>query len=122
MKKMNNSKIELFPSAVIVYNFTAELEAKLSQSLSAHPGEPVLFLSTVYNPEVFSQAENHNRTFVFSRKFINPAEVFPEYPAQWLSEGDFIPQLPGNLRVTATDRGFTVRTIPPDPPHISAFI
>lgn len=118
----SGGKLVEVPSSIIVYNFAPGDEAVLSQALSANPGIPVLFLIKVYYKEVFSQADTHNRTFVMAAKFVNRDEVNPNYPAMWLEEGDFMPEVPGHLQVTATDRGFQVDTIPPDPEKMLMFI
>lgn len=110
----------VFPSGLVVFNFNDDVDGRLSQVVSSNPGMPVVFLSTEFHPEVFSQAEGRNRTFVLASKFIDHDAVDPEYPAQWLGEGDVIPNLPGNVSVTATDRGFRVDTLQPDP-HFTAY-
>lgn len=112
----------IFPSGLVVFNFADDDDGRLSQVVSSHPGMPVVFLSTEFHPEVFSQAEGRNRTFVLASKFIEHDSVDPEYPAQWLSEGDTIPNLPGNVSVTATDRGFRVDTLQPDPQRTAYFL
>lgn len=121
IKLPGGGSIKLFPSGIVVYNFASDDDGRLSQTLSAHPGMPVVFLSTEFNRNVFSQAENRNRAFIFSRQAVDPATVDPVYPAQWVSDGDFIPALPGNLCVTATLTGFKVDTVPPDPPRTATF-
>lgn len=112
----------VFPSAILVFNFDNDDDARLSQILSAHPGMPVVFLGTKFNREVFSQAEGRNRTFVFATKFVNRDEVDPVYPAMWLSDGDILPDLPGNVSVTGTDRGFRVDTLAPDAERTAMFV
>lgn len=112
----------IFPSAILVFNFDGDDEGKLSQIVSAHPGMPVIFLATKFHREVFSQAEGRNRSFIFATKYVNRDDVDPVYPAQWLSEGDVLPALPGNVSVTATDRGFRVDTIDPDPARTALFV
>lgn len=115
-------RVALFPSSIVVFNFNDDDDGKLSQVVSSHPGVPVLFISTVFHPSVFSQAEGRNRTFVFASKFVDREQVDPEYPAMWLAEGDFIPELPGNISLEATDRGFRVDTVPPDSKYESYFL
>ncbi len=44
-----------------------------------------------------------------------PSTVDPTFPAQWVSDGDILPGLPGNLTLTATDGGFRVTSLSPDP-------
>lgn len=102
------SRTELFGSAIIVFNFDGDEDGTLARLVSAHPGLPVIFLSTRFNRDVFSQAEGRNRLFIFSTAAIDPATVDPTYPAQWLSPGDLLPALPGNLTVAATPAGFTL--------------
>lgn len=122
---MENSLIKLhgdgvakiFPDGIVVYNFDDDDDGKLSQIISSNPGKPVVFLSTKFNRNVFSQAEGHNRAFIFLRDAIDPAGVDPEYPAQWVSDGDCLPGLPGNLNVTATAGGFLVETLSPSTPQ-----
>ncbi len=109
-------RVVVFPSALVVFNFNGDDEGRLSQAVSANPGMPVLFISTAFCHKVFSQAEGRNRTFVFASKFVDRNDVDETYPASWLSEGNFIPELPGNLSVMATNRGFRVDALPPDPP------
>lgn len=105
----------VFPSGVVVFNFENDDEGKLSQLLSAAPIKPVTFLATRFTPQVFSQAETRNRTFIFSEKFIDRNGVSAEYPVQWLAEGNLIPMVPGNFQITATSTGFEVETVDPDP-------
>ena len=112
----DGGKIKIFPSAIVVFNITTEDEGQHSRILSANPGMPVLFLATKFNRNVFSQAEGHVRTFIFADGPVNPASVDPEYPAQWISAGDYLPGLPGNLSVSATgDGGFRITSLSPDP-------
>lgn len=126
---MENSRIKLhgdgvariFPGGIVVFNFDNDDDGTLSQILSSKPGMPVVFLSTEFNRNVFSQAESRNRAFIFSRDAIDPASVDPEYPVQWVSDGDYLPGLPGNLSVTATADGFRVQTLSPDPPQSATF-
>lgn len=113
--------IKLFPSGIVVYNYADADNGRLSQVMSANPGMPVIFLSTKFNRKVFSQAEGRNRAFIFLRGAVDPESVDPVYPAQWLSAGDMLPGLPGNLSVTATDGGFRVRTTAPDPARTGYF-
>lgn len=122
IKLDGGGKAAMFPGGLIVFNFSADDTGKLSQLVSSVPGKPVVFLSTEYHREMFSQAEGHNRTFVLSTKFIDRDDVDPVYPAMWLSEGDMLPDVPGNVQVTATDRGFRVDTLPPDPKITAVFI
>lgn len=110
---MNNTQIALFPSSIVVFNFTHDFADRLAQTVSAHPGMPVLFLNTIFDRSVFSQAENTLRTFIFSRDHISSDAVDSTYPAQWISGGDIIPALPGNIQVAATPTGFTVTSLPP---------
>lgn len=105
----------VFPSGIVVFNFESDDAGRLSQILSATPVKPVTFLATKFNPQVFSQAETRNRSFIFAEKFINRADVSAEYLVQWLAEGNIIPMVPGNLQVTATADGFEVETVDPDP-------
>lgn len=114
-------RVVVFPSALVVFNFSGDDDGRLSQVVSANPGMPVLFVSTVFCREIFSQAEGRNRTFVFASKFVDRSAVDETYPASWLGEGNFIPEVPGNLSVTATDRGFRVDALPPDPPTSVCF-
>lgn len=109
------AKAAIFPSAIVVYNYAEGGDAELSQIVSAHPGQAVVFVSTKFDPSVFSQAENTTRTFIFLRSDGLAAKVDPTYPAQWVSPGDFIPALPGNVCVEASDTGFTVSSVAPDP-------
>lgn len=103
-----DSRIEVLPTAIAVFNFDIAQEDSLAGLVSSHPGLPVIFLSTRLNRDVFSQAEGRNRVFIFSTATIDPAEVDSTYPAQWLSPGDLLPALPGNLTVAATPSGFTL--------------
>lgn len=118
----NGGRAVIFPSGLVVFNFADDDDGKLSQIVSSNPGMPVVFLSTRFNRDVFSQAEGRNRTFVMSAKYIDRNDVDPTYPAQWLSEGDTIPDVPGNVSVTATDRGFIVETLSPDPQRTAYFL
>lgn len=111
-----------FPGGIVVFNFNDDDNGQLSQILSGAPGKPIVFISTEFHREMFSQAEGHNRSFILASKFISDEDVDPTYPAQWLAEGDTIPDLPGNVSVTATDRGFRVETLPPDSPQSAVFI
>lgn len=123
IKLNSGAKVAIFPSAIVVYNFCSgdDADGKLAQILSAHPGETVLFISTKYDREVFDQAETRNRTFILSRSTIDPATVDPELPAQWVSIGNMLPGLPGNLELETSDAGFRVTSLPPDPRHTILF-
>lgn len=114
-------QVKLFPSAIAVYNFASDDDGKLSRIISANPGMPIVFLSTKFNRNVFSQAEGHNRTFIFYAGTIDRSNVDPTYPADWISDGDFLPGVPGNLSIEATDGGFRIRTLPPDPARTAFF-
>lgn len=105
----------IFPSALVVYNFTPSAAADLASLLGTMPGTSVIFLATKFHKDMFSQATGFNRSFVLASKFIKHSAVDPQYPAQWLDEGDFIPILPGNISVEATDKGFRVTSVSPDP-------
>lgn len=118
----NGGRAVIFPSGLVVFNFADDDDGKLSQIVSSNPGMPVVFLSTKFNRDVFSQAEGRNRSFVLSSKYIDREDVDPTYPAQWLAEGDTIPDLPGNVSVTATDRGFRVEALDPDPQRTAYFL
>ncbi|MCM1310505.1 MAG: hypothetical protein NC301_05700 [Bacteroides sp.] len=123
IKLNSGAKVKLFPSAIVVYNFSDgdDADGKLAQILSSHPGESVVFINTKYSPEVFEQAETRNRAFIFDRTKINPDCVDPEFPAQWVSEGDFLPGLPGNLSLEASAEGLRVTSLPPDAHHTALF-
>lgn len=124
IKLNSGARVKLFPSAIVVYNFSSgdDADGKLAQILSAHPGEAVVFISNKYTPTVFDQAETRNRTFIFDRTSINPAEVDTEYPAQWVSEGDIIPGLPGNISLESLAGGaFRVTSLAPDPVRSATF-
>ena len=118
----SNAEVRIFPDAIVVFNFSDgdDADGKLAQIVSANPVMPVVFINTEFSASVFSQAETRNRAFIFDRTKINPAGVSPELPAQWVSEGDFLPGLPGNISVEAADGGFRVTSLPPSPP-CSAF-
>lgn len=121
IKLDGGGKAVLFPGGLVVFNFSADDTGTLSQLVSAAPGKPVVFLSTEFHKEMFSQAEGHNRTYVLNANCIDRQEVDPVYPAMWLNPGDMLPDVPGNVQVTATDRGFRVDTLPPDPRHTATF-
>lgn len=116
-----DAEVRIFPDAIVVYNFTDGADSELAQVLSAHPGVPVVFISTKFSRSVFNQAETRNRAFIFDRATIDPATVNPEYPAHWVSDGDFLPGLPGNLCIEAVDGGFRVTSLPPSPQHTAFF-
>lgn len=101
-------KAVVFPSEVVVFNFTEGDADKLGEVLVANPVNPVTFLATKFDRTVFSQAETRNRTFIFAEKFIPRDSVDPDYPVQWLAEGSIIPMDAGGLEITATAEGFTV--------------
>ena len=119
MTKMNNQEIKLpgggkavvFPEEVVVYNFTEADAPVLGNLLASHSVVPVTFLATKFDPAVFSQAETRNRSFIFAEKFISRADVSPEYPVQWLAEGNIIPMDAGGLEVLATPSGFQVSNV-----------
>lgn len=123
MKKTlkNGTQVVEFPGAIVVYNFSGADDAELSQIVSAHPGEATVFVATEFDRTVFSQAENTTRTFIFMRGAIDEASVDPTYPAQWVSPGDFIPAVPGNVSVEATDSGFIVTSLISDPAKTAEF-
>lgn len=111
----------IFPSAIVVYNYADGGESELSQIISAHPGQAVIFVATRFDKAVFSQAENTMRTFIFLDADGLKASVDPTYPAQWVTPGDFIPALPGNISIEATPAGFIVSSIAPDPTETHTF-
>lgn len=111
----HGGRISIFPSGIVVFNFAAGDEAVLAKVLSDNPGKPVVFISKKFDKTIFSQAEGRMRTFILSSKFIERKSVDPEYPAQWLDADDVIPAVPGNLSVSATDDGFLVNSLPPEP-------
>lgn len=110
----NGTRVEFFRAAIVIYDFADGDQAEVSQIVSAHPGQAVAFLSTTFTPTVFSQAENTQRTFVFLRGAVDESEVDPAFPAQWLSPGDFIPAIPGNISVEATQTALKAHECTPD--------
>ncbi len=120
---MENSLIRLhgdgvariFPGGIVVFNFDNDDDGTLSQILSSKPGMPVVFLSTEFNRNVFSQAEGRNRAFIFSRNAIDPASVDPEYPVQWVSDGDYLPRPSRQLERHGHRRRLSACTPPPPP-------
>lgn len=116
MKKTlkNGTQVVNFPGAIVVYNFRKGDDPELSQIVSAHPCEATVFVTSQYDRTVFSQAENTVRTFIFLRGVVDDSAVDPTYPAQWVSPGDFIPAVPGNVSIEATPTGFTVTSLSPD--------
>ena len=119
MTKMNNQEITLpgggkavvFLEEVVVFNFTDGDASVLGDFLAAHSVVPVTFLATKFDPAVFSQAETRNRSFIFAEKFISRTNVSPEYPVQWLAEGNIIPMDAGGLEVIATPTGFQISNV-----------
>ena len=106
-----------FPSAVVIFNYPGqEADEKIARLVSGSAGQAVIFLCKSFDKNVFSQAEGRNRAFIFSTKFVDKDSVDPTYPAQWVSPGEIMPGLPGNLSLKATDQGFKVESLPPDPP------
>ena len=104
-------KVAVFPEAIAIFNFSAADADAVAAILTANPVKSVTFLATKFDRAVFSQAETRNRSFVFAEKFIPRSGVDPDYPVQWLAEGDLIPMLPGDIEVTATATGFTVNNV-----------
>lgn len=123
MKKTfkNGTQVVVFPGAIVVYNFSGADAAEVSQVESANPGAATVFVATKFDRTVFSQAENTTRTFIFLRGAVDEAAVDPTYPAQWVSPGDFIPAVPGNVSVEATATGFKVTSFSADPAETAEF-
>lgn len=123
MKKTfnNGTQVVVFPGAIVVYNFSSADAAELSQVVSANPGAATVFVATKFDCTVFSQAENTTRTFIFMRGAVDESAVDPTYPAQWVSAGDFIPAVPGNVSVEATATGFKVTSLSADPAETAEF-
>ena len=119
MTKMNNQELTLpgggkavvFPEEVVVFNFTKDDASVLGDFLATHSVVPVTFIATRFDPAVFSQAETRNRSFIFAEKFISRTDVSPEYPVQWLAEGNIIPMDAGGLEVIATSSGFQIQSV-----------
>ncbi len=111
LQLLDGGRAVILPDVIVVYNFVRDDDGILGQLFSANPGKPSVFLSTVWQEEVFGQAANTNRSFVFHRSFVDQAEADPQMPAQWLSAGHLMPALPGNISVTATATGFEVATL-----------
>ncbi len=104
-------KAVVFPEEVVVFNFSEGDEVALGKLLTEYTVVPVTFLATKFDPEVFSQAETRNRSFIFAEKFIPRSSVSPEYPVQWLADGDIIPMDAGGLEVVATSTSFQVKDV-----------
>lgn len=119
MKKTlkNGTQVVEFPGAIVVYNFSKGDSPEMSQIVSANPGEATVFVNSKYDCSVFSQAENTMRTFIFLRGAVDESAVDPTYPAQWVSAGDFIPAVPGNVSIEATAIGFNVTSLSSEPPE-----
>lgn len=98
----------VLPGVILAFDPGDDADFKLSRQISSHPGMPVVILCTKYDPAVFSQAETTNRTFVFSAADIPVAEVPAGAPVSWVSPGDLLPALPGDVSVTAVGSGFMV--------------
>ena len=111
LKLPGGGKAVVFPEEVVVYNFTEGDSSALGDFLATHSVVPVTFLATKFDPAVFSQAETRNRSFIFAEKFISRADVNPEYPVQWLAEGNLFPMDAGGLEVLATPTGFQVQSV-----------
>lgn len=108
---LDGGRAVILPDVIVVYNFVRDDDGVLGQLFSANPGKPGVFLNVAWRPEVFAQAANTNRSFVFHRSFVDPASADPQLPAQWLSEGHIMPELPGNISIIATPTGFEVDSL-----------
>ncbi len=102
------------PGVILAFDPADDPEFRLSGLISSHPGMPVVILCTSYDSAVFSQAENTNRTFVFSAADIPEADVPAGAPVSWVSPGDILPDLPADVSVTGTADGFTVQKLGSD--------
>lgn len=96
------------PGVILAFDPADDADFKLSGLISANPGMPVVILCTRYDSAVFSQAETTDRTFVFSQADIKRSDVPAGSPVSWLSPGDVLPDLPGDVEVTAVGSGFLI--------------
>lgn len=114
MKKIETVKLGersfavVLPGVILAFDPGNDPDFRLSGQISAHPGMPVVILCTKFDPSVFSQAETTNRTFVLSAADVPAADVPQGYPISWVSPGDILPALPGDVSVTAVGSGFMV--------------
>ncbi|MDE7388889.1 MAG: hypothetical protein K2M97_06535 [Muribaculaceae bacterium] len=102
------------PGVILAFDPAGDPLHQLSALISANPGVPVVVLCTRYDSQVFSQAETTDRTFVFSAADISRTDVPEGASVSWVSPGDILPVLPGDVSVTALGSGFLVEKLGTD--------
>lgn len=99
------------PGVILAFDPADDPDFRLSAMISARPGVPVVILCTRFDQNVFSLADNTNRTYIFAAADIPAGDVPAGDPVSWLAPGDFIPMIPGGVSVTAIGSGFLVEKL-----------
>lgn len=106
-----HSHAVVLPGVILAFNPSDDPDFRLSALISSHPGMPVVILCTHYDRNVFSLADNTNRTYILTTADISAGSVPADAPVSLVAPGDILPMLPGDVSVTAVGSGFLVEKL-----------
>lgn len=108
-------------SAILVFDYYRDPARALEKVLKANPRKPVIFFVSHahedhFSHEIFHLAQNHQRLYVLSND-IQSQYAPSDLSIAWMGRGDYVENLPGDVRVRAfgsTDRGVSYLVDVPD--------
>lgn len=108
----NSGFIVEYPDVILVFDYYRDPAHAVVKTLEKNPGKPVVFFVTHnhpdhFNTDIFNLGQSHKRLYVLSND-IPTREIHDDMPIDWMSAGDTIENLPGNIKVQAygsTDAG-----------------
>lgn len=109
------------PTAILVFDYYKDPANALDKVLDAAKNLPVIFFVSHhhrdhFNRDIFNMAQNHKRVYVLSND-IDSKLTHDNIAIAWMSPGDIVEQLPGNVKVEAfgsTDAGDSYLVTLPD--------
>lgn len=118
----NSGFIADTPTAILVFDYYKDPAHSLEKTLKKNPNKGVIFFVSHshydhFNPDIFNLAQNHQRQFVISNEVQLQRSRHDDAPIAWVSPGDNLESLIGNIKVTAfgsTDAGVSYLVTLPD--------
>lgn len=113
------------PTAILVFDYYKDPAHALKKILHEYQSLPVIFLVSHhhydhFNRDIFDLAQDHKRTYVLSND-INSKVTHDDIAIAWMSAGDTVENLPGNITVKAygsSDIGVSYMVTLPDGKNI----